>query len=269
LSTDPGRYTCEHHGQIIEEYVGSDEDFESGLSDYQKFSIINRRTRVTAPSNDNNDTYRPLGHEKSKKRKTNIEQSRILEGRPPFAPCSHIGPCDEASDCSCIKNKVQCEKSCGCMQGCDRRFRGCRCAQKSRLCSNEKCPCFLANRECDPDLCGKCGVTDVLDPINRNQEAEWLDKRCRNCYIQRGIPKRTLIGTSTIHGFGLFVGEDVKAKEFIGEYKGEIIGRREGDRRGTVDLYREISYLFTVNPGTLFFNRMHSIVNKLGAQTRT
>jgi SET domain-containing protein len=44
------------------------------------------------------------------------------------------------------------------------------------------------------------------------------------------------------------MGENVKAKEFIGEYKGEIIGRPEADRRGTVDFYREISYLFTLNP---------------------
>jgi hypothetical protein len=241
------RYTCEHHGQIIEEYDQQNEEADEGLSDYERFTITNRRQRVTEPPVHNDSSDSPPILDKSKKRKANIDQARLLDQRPPFTPCSHEGTCDEA-DCSCARDKVQCEKSCGCKKGCDRRFSGCRCYQKSKLCSNEKCPCFLANRECDPDLCGKCGVIDVLDPVNRDQEAEWLAKRCRNCYIQRGVSKRTLVGTSTIHGFGLFLGEDVKAKEFIGEYRGEIIGRQEGERRGTIDYYRDLSYLFTLNP---------------------
>jgi hypothetical protein len=40
-----------------------------------------------------------------------------------------------------------------------RRWKGCKCAFSAkgrRICREERCPCFANNRECDPELCGRC-----------------------------------------------------------------------------------------------------------------
>lgn len=40
------------------------------------------------------------------------------------------------------------------------------------------------------------------------------------------------MGVSGVSGYGLFAGEDVKAGDLLGEYKGEIISNQEFERRG-------------------------------------
>ncbi|KAF4540805.1 Set domain-containing protein [Lasiodiplodia theobromae] len=91
---------------------------------------------------------------------------------------------------------------------------------------NNKCECWALNRECDPDLCASCGAAEVLDPINRYNDALYRQK-CGNVNIQRNVPKRTLLGQSEVQGFGLYAGERLKAGEYIGEYKGEIVTKEE------------------------------------------
>ncbi|KAK3661213.1 hypothetical protein LTR56_000336 [Elasticomyces elasticus] len=111
---------------------------------------------------------------------------------------------------------------------------------------HDRCMCYNLGRECDPDLCGTCGVGEVLDPVNRYDE-DILKKRCHNASIQRRVPKQTVMGKSAIHGLGLFAAERFWEHDFVGEYKGEIITKEEADRRGTVYGHQKLSYLFSLN----------------------
>ena len=108
--------------------------------------------------------------------------------------------------------------------------------------------CWRLNRECDPWLCRSCGVFEVLDPVNRYNE-EIQSSHCKNAKLQRDIPKRTLKGKSDVQGWGLFAGEDMKKHEYIGEYKGEVVGEQESNRRGAVYHHRGLEYLFNLNKG--------------------
>ncbi|KAI9879601.1 MAG: hypothetical protein M1830_008051 [Pleopsidium flavum] len=143
--------------------------------------------------------------------------THIHEERLPFRPCSH----DERT--SLVKSPVNASMVVSGVFG-----------------------AAILNRECDPDLCGTCGACEVLDPVNRYND-KVAHRKCSNVYMQRGVPKRTLMGHSDIQGWGLYMGEDVKANEFLGEYRGEIVSKTEGDRRGAVYHHRGIEYLFGLN----------------------
>lgn len=173
-----------------------------------------------------------------------------LDNRIPFIPCSHPGPCDKDSGCSCYSNRISCERMCGCSKACGRRYQGCHCGAKNNsVCfKDDRCSCWLLNRECDPWLCGTCGVLEVLDPVNRYNE-EIQNSHCKNAKLQRDVPRRTLKGKSDVQGWGLFAGEDMKKHEYIGEYKGEVVGEQESNRRGAVYHHRGLEYLFNLNKG--------------------
>ncbi|KAL2403009.1 Histone-lysine N-methyltransferase EZH2 [Exophiala dermatitidis] len=193
------------------------------------------------------------GHMRKKNKKAlqplvDVSRSAELDQRPPFVPCSHDGPCHNNPACSCFKSKVHCERFCGCDQSCKRRFRGCTCTMRgNKVCfKDSRCECWKLNRECDPALCGRCGVVDVLDSANKYND-EIRRGRCRNNRIQLGLPAPTSKAPSQVQGYGLYSRADIASGEFIGEYTGEIVSISEGDRRGAMYHVLNQEYLFVIN----------------------
>ncbi|TMW66544.1 hypothetical protein Poli38472_004309 [Pythium oligandrum] len=165
-----------------------------------------------------------------------------------YEPCNHEGICDFGVGCSCMKRDHMCEKACSCSRDCPNRFLGCRCSMGN--CRTNACPCFVAMRECNPDLCFTCGATDmpvlIYNPELRRLGALELGICC-NVNAQRGLHKKIGVSFSTTHGWGAFAREPIRRGEFIYEYNGAIISHDEAERRGSIYDKMAISFLFDLN----------------------
>ncbi|EGP88029.1 ESC/E(Z) complex protein, partial [Zymoseptoria tritici IPO323] len=261
------RFHCPYHGELVEHSPSDDELPEEDEAIVQTDIIhpprINHRSRVTfPPSVDEGDPNVPIKDRRAASTwlATTASLNTTPETRGPFYPCHHPGESCVSAKCSCWRAKITCEKICSCAPSCPRKFQGCSCSndraranggtskknQKYVCFEDARCACFQSGRECDPDLCGECGVCDILDPVHRHDD-RILQARCRNASIQRGVPKHTILGDSGVHGLGLYACEDIRAHEYVGEYKGEIITKEEADRRGSVYEHQKLSYLFSLN----------------------
>ena len=67
------------------------------------------------------------------------------------------------------------------------------------------------------DLCKECNASETLDPVNiaKERNGNTSQTRCQNVPIQRGQLRGTVIGRSSIDGWGLFVREYVEVGGFL------------------------------------------------------
>ncbi|XP_010263481.1 PREDICTED: histone-lysine N-methyltransferase CLF-like isoform X2 [Nelumbo nucifera] len=173
-------------------------------------------------------------------------RKRITERKD--QPCRQFNPCNCKSacgkQCACLLNGTCCEKYCGCPKSCKNRFRGCHCAKSQ--CRSRQCPCFAADRECDPDVCRNCwvgcGDGTLGVPSQRGDNYE-----CRNMKLLLKQQQRVLLGRSDVSGWGAFLKNSVGKHEYLGEYTGELISHREADKRGKIYDRENSSFLFNLN----------------------
>ncbi|KAK7284577.1 hypothetical protein RJT34_19325 [Clitoria ternatea] len=158
-----------------------------------------------------------------------------------YTPCGCQGMCGK--QCPCLLNGTCCEKFCGCSKACKNRFRGCHCVKSQ--CKSRLCPCFAANRECDPDVCRNCWVScgdgSLGEPPRRGV------CQCGNMMLLFGRKHRILLARSDVAGWGAFSKNPVTKNDCLGEYTGELITHKEAEKRGKIYDRSNFSFLFNLN----------------------
>ncbi|XP_021768738.1 histone-lysine N-methyltransferase EZA1 [Chenopodium quinoa] len=238
----PGLKTCSEVSSYLQnnralltqkmDKVNSSEDNRKEIVVRPRSRIVRKRGRARRLK----FSTKSNGHPSSLKKDTDANKAYKL-----YTPCSCESVCGK--DCSCISSGNCCEKYCGCPKGCKNRFRGCHCAKSQ--CRSRQCPCFAANRECDPDVCRNCWVScgggELGEPPKRG------DGQCGNMRLLLRQQQRILLGRSDVVGWGAFIKNTVNKNDYLGEYTGELISHQEADKRGKIYDRVDSSYLFDLN----------------------
>ncbi|KAL3525678.1 hypothetical protein ACH5RR_014050 [Cinchona calisaya] len=219
---------------LIEGYFKADGKETMGNGVRRRSKFLRRRGRVRRLKY----TWKSAGYHSIRKR---ISERKDQPCRQ-YNPCGCQSPCGK--ECLCLVNGTCCEKYCGCPKSCKNRFRGCHCAKSQ--CRSRQCPCFAADRECDPDVCRNCWIScgdgTLGVPSQRGDNYE-----CRNMKLLLKQQQRVLLGRSDVSGWGAFLKNNVAKHEYLGEYTGELISHREADKRGKIYDRENSSFLFNLN----------------------
>lgn len=190
------------------------------------------------------------------------DSSRDETGHAPFVPCNHTGVCTKANGCYCMQNNIRCESTCGCSTGrftqigrvikwdqqqdgnqgrrtvtrCKNRHWGCSC--RSGYCNTDSCECYRENLVCNPDFCNHCEANVLPQFIGVGE------RRCRNVDLITGRHKRTLVGKSDVHGFGLFALDHFEPGELIGHYAGRTVHAEKVDLVLRASDAKKLTYAF-------------------------
>ncbi|TYZ63345.1 hypothetical protein PybrP1_012884 [[Pythium] brassicae (nom. inval.)] len=181
-------------------------------------------------------------------RRTREQRMKDRGANHEFVPCQHEGVACNSGDCSCMRRDHYCEKACGCPLDCANRFPGCKC--EPGQCRSGACPCYVAGRECDPDVCFACGASELpVEAYGRAGQRKWREqtKLCGNVNLLRGRMRQVGVAPSDTHGWGAFAREPMAPGDFIYEYTGELLTQDEAERRGNIYDKSTVSFLFDLN----------------------
>lgn len=201
--------------------------------------------RVTARAN-----KRPRGRRRKRALKSSVDLEKPKDDtiHTSFIPCYHTGTCSRRNGCRCAIEGVACQSTCGCNYGrygetstgvawidptgsdfrrgrarpCKLRTTGCTC--QSGHCSSKSCDCYSRQQVCSPDRCLTCGC----DKLPRDISID--NRQCRNVDLITARHKKTVIGRSVIHGFGLFAGNHFSPGDLVGHYSGRAIHPEQMDK---------------------------------------
>lgn len=257
LSVIIGSRTCMEVSLKLDDNIETD----IALHEIQK---ARKPHRVDATKRKQNASQEKQGKKISAKTAVEKATDTACAADQDFVPCHHNGPCTTES-CTCVKKGMYCEATCGCNAGryseggetggivwmepsaeslknfsarvCRNRHFGCACEEGS--CHDVLCPCWDQNRACNPDFCG-CDCTPLPGQISLSR------RKCRNLPASIAKHKKTFVGTSPVHGFGLFAGERFEAGDLVGAYSGQLIDTRLADMIGRLYDATDRTYIFNV-----------------------
>ncbi len=209
------------------------------------------------------------GKKGKKKAFKQLENKAAPAENEDFLPCYHVGDCT-IDNCTCVQRNLPCESTCACtnvrfMEGANRRgiarfidrsarmkgenglcqnlIYGCSC--KKGHCNTDDCDCWKQNRACNPDVCEDCDCNIMPSQLPSSA------RRCRNVSVGIARHKRTIVGKSRVHGYGLFAADYFQPGDLIGIYGGQLLDTRLADMVGRLYDAKDHTFFFDITESTV------------------